>query len=96
MVGTGTLQEPHPSLNLAFVVVGSVVLMVVAAPLVGLGVLVKCFASVSGLWLIAPGPLTGFGVGCGIGDAALGVVEFTALPGAVERIRYRCSVLPES
>jgi hypothetical protein len=99
VVGTGTLQEPHPSLNLAFGVVGSVErLLIVAGPLVGLGVLLNVVAPATELWLllITPGPLTGSAVGGTIDGAVFGVMAFSALPGTVERVGYRASVSPES
>jgi hypothetical protein len=72
-------------------------LLIITGPVVGLRVL-RNVVPVTGLWVLlnTPGPLAGLGVGGSIDGADLGVMDFSALPGAVEIIIYRSSVLPAS
>lgn len=103
VIGTGTLQEPHPSLILICGVVGNVEeVLNGAGPPAALGVMLNSAGPVTGFGVLlnTPGPFKGvsvllsntgplvdcvvsFGMGGATVDTALGVVDFSALPGAV-------------
>jgi hypothetical protein len=72
-------------------------LLIITGPVVGLRVL-RNVVPVTGLCVLlnTAGPLAGFGVAGSIDGADLGAMDFSALPGAVEIIRYRSLVLPAS
>lgn len=68
-------------------------LLTVKSPPVGFGVLLSVDAPAAGprVTLTAPGPRTGPAVGAAVDDAAFELVDFNAVPGAVEISRNRAS-----
>jgi hypothetical protein len=96
VISTGTLQEPHPSLILIFGVVGNVeevlngTVLGVLLNSAGFGVSLNTPGPFRGVSVLDSNPcplvdcVVSFVMGEATAETVLGVVDFSALPGAVE------------